>query len=209
MNKSFRELKQKQKDKIINWIYEEYKNYVSENGSVPGEQGDAQIMSAVLDKIEQAGIWIPSYEIEDYYVSRKARLKQRYENEKRLKYKEYVDFYKSVIDQDRSAVVMCNLNHEIIYMNPATITYYEKGGGEQLIGKSILDCHNEDSQRKMKQVVEWFAASPKHNLVYTFYHEKQNKDVYMIAFRSGEELIGYYEKHEFRNRETMKMYDLW
>jgi hypothetical protein len=121
MNKSFRELKQKQKDKIINWIYEEYKKYVSENGSVPGEQGDAQIMSAVLDKIEQAGIWIPSYEVEDYYVSRKARLKQRYENEKRLKY----------------------------------------------------------------------------------------KDVYMIALRSGEELIGYYEKHEFRNSETMKMYDLW
>jgi hypothetical protein len=55
MNKSFRELKQKQKDKIINWIYEEYKNYVSENGSVPGEQGDAHIMSAVLDKIAQAG----------------------------------------------------------------------------------------------------------------------------------------------------------
>jgi PAS domain-containing protein len=52
--------------------------------------------------------------------------------------KEYVDFYKSVIDQDRSAVVMCNLNHEIIYMNPAAITYYAKGGGEQLIGKSVI-----------------------------------------------------------------------
>jgi hypothetical protein len=26
--------------------------------------------------------------------------------------------------------------------------------------------------------------------------------------KSKEELIGYYEKHEFRNRETMKMYDL-
>jgi len=33
--------------------------------------------------------------------------------------------------------------------------------------------------------------------------------VYMIALRdeSGK-LIGYYEKHEFRNRETAKLYDL-
>jgi PAS domain-containing protein len=163
----------------------------------------------LLKSAVQGLIFLQLNEIEDYYERRKARLKQRYENEKRLKYKEYVDFYKSVIDQDRSAVVICNLNHEIIYLNPAAITYYAKGGGEQLIGKSIMDCHNEDAQRKMKQVVAWFAASPEHNLVYTFYHEKQNKDVYMVALRSGEELIGYYEKHEFRNGETMKMYDLW
>jgi PAS domain-containing protein len=45
---------------------------------------------------------------------------------------------RSDIEQDRSAVVMCNLNHEIIYMNPAAITYYAKGGGEQLIGKSVI-----------------------------------------------------------------------
>jgi hypothetical protein len=42
-----------------------------------------------------------------------------------------------------------------------------------------------------------------------FYDGKYSKDVYMIALRSGEELTGYNEKHEFRNRETMKMYDLW
>ena len=42
-----------------------------------------------------------------------------------------------------------------------------------------------------------------------YYNYKQNKDVYMVALRDGEKLIGYYEKHEFRNREKdMKMYDL-
>ena len=25
----------------------------------------------------------------------------------------------------------------------------------------------------------------------------------------GDKLIGYYEKHEYRNKENMKMYDLW
>lgn len=75
--------------------------------------------------------------------------------------------------------------------------------------KSIMDCHNAESQEKMKKVIEWFDASPEHNIVYTFYNEKQNKDVYMVALRDGEKLIGYYEKHEFRNREKdMIMYDL-
>lgn len=45
------------------------------------------------------------------------------------------------------------------------------------------------------------------NLIYTFHKEKQNKDVYMVALRDREKLIGYYEKHEYRDRETMGMYE--
>ena len=37
--------------------------------------------------------------------------------------------------------------------------------------------------------------------------EKEKKDVYMVALRDGDgNLIGYYEKHEYRNRETAKRY---
>lgn len=118
-------------------------------------------------------------------------------------------YFKSIIDQDRCAVVVCNLEHEIIYMNPAAVKNYEKRGGAALIGRNIMDCHNEDSQEKIRKVVDWFSASKEHNMVYTFYNEKQNKDVYMIALRDGEKLIGYYEKHEFRNLETMPRYDFW
>ena len=124
-------------------------------------------------------------------------------------FKQYTDFYKSIIDMDQSAIVICSLEHEIIYMNPAAISYYSKSGGEKLVGQSIMDCHNEESQNKIQRVVEWFASSTEHNLVYTFYNQKQNKDVYMVALRDGDKLIGYYEKHEYRNKETMKMYDLW
>lgn len=129
--------------------------------------------------------------------------------EEQLGYLGYVDFYKSIIDQDKSAVVICNLEHEIIYMNPAAIASYAKSGGAKLIGQSIMDCHHAASKEKMEQVVEWFAAAPEHNIVHTFYNERQNKDVYMVALRANGALIGYYEKHEYRNRETMKLYDLW
>lgn len=119
----------------------------------------------------------------------------------------YSTFFKSIIDQDRCAVVICNLEHEIIYMNPAAIKNYEKRGGEELVGRNIMNCHNPESQRRMKEVVDWFAASTEHNLVHTFYNEKQNKDVYMVALRDGEKLIGYYEKHEFRTRDEEPYYN--
>ena len=32
--------------------------------------------------------------------------------------------YKSVLEADRAAVVICDLNHMIIYMNPAAIIRY-------------------------------------------------------------------------------------
>ena len=91
------------------------------------------------------------------------------------------EVYKSVLEADKAAVVICDLDHKIIYMNPASICRYEKWGGKDLIGKSLLECHN----------------------------EKENKDVYMVALRNeAGELIAYYEKHEYRNRETMAMYNM-
>lgn len=61
---------------------------------------------------------------------------------------------------------------------------------------------------KIKQVVDWFLEDESHNILYTFYNEKQNKDVYMVALREEGRLIGYYEKHEYRNRETAPRYEM-
>ena len=117
-------------------------------------------------------------------------------------------FFKSVLEQDRSAVVLCDLEHTIVYMNPAAGERYTKYGGMALVGRSLLDCHSPQSNEMIEKVVAWFAESLEHNLIYTFYNEKENKDVYMVALRDEDgTLIGYYEKHEYRNRETMKMYD--
>ena len=56
-----------------------------------------------------------------------------------------ISFYKSIVDQDRASIVICNLKHEIIYMNPAAVNSYAKRGGDKLIGRSLLDCHNQES----------------------------------------------------------------
>ncbi|MGM9550667.1 MAG: PAS domain-containing protein [Clostridia bacterium] len=116
-------------------------------------------------------------------------------------------FFKSMVEEDRCAVVICNLNHEIICMNPAACERYKKRGGKELVGKSLMACHNEKSREMIEKVIEHFKCSKENNRVFTYYNEKENKDVYMVALRdeSGE-LIGYYEKHEYRNRETDEVY---
>lgn len=116
-------------------------------------------------------------------------------------------YFKSIVEQDRCAVVICNLRHEIIYMNKSARERYRKHG--ELVGTSIFDCHNAESNAKIREVVEWFAKSPDNNFVFTYHNDRENKDVYMVALRGeDDELIGYYEKHEFRNPETMKLYDI-
>jgi PAS domain-containing protein len=127
----------------------------------------------------------------------------------RYKMTDLKEIYKSVLDADRAAVVICDLEHTIIYMNPAAIERYAKWGGEKLMGKSLLNCHNEKACEMIYKVLEWFKASKDNNIVYTFFNKAENKDVYMVALRNDAgDLIGYYEKHEYRNRETMKMYDI-
>lgn len=116
-------------------------------------------------------------------------------------------FFKSIIDEDRCAVVICDLDHTIIYMNPVACERYAKYGGGELVGKSLLKCHNPKSCEMILKVIEWFKIDKSHNRIFTYYNEKENKDVYMIALRDDSgELIGYYEKHEYRNRETMELY---
>lgn len=122
---------------------------------------------------------------------------------------ELANYFKSVVDQDRCPVVICNTEHEIIYMNPTAITRYAKRGGAALVGQSIFNCHNAHTEEIIKKVVSWFWESAEHNIMYTYRNEKDNKDVYMVALRDDEKkLIGYYEKHEYRDLETAETFRL-
>lgn len=117
---------------------------------------------------------------------------------------ELLKFFKSIIDQDNAPVVICNLEHTVVYMNPASNKRYHT----DITGKSLKNCHNADSNAKIDRVVAWFKESKENNIVYTSRNDKENKDVYMVALRDdGGELIGYYEKHEYRNRETKPLYE--
>lgn len=118
-------------------------------------------------------------------------------------------FFKSVLEQDSAPVVLCDLQHTILYMNPAAKRRYASWGGSALVGKSLLDCHDPKSCAAIERVLCWFRDNTSNNRVYTSRNDKENKDVYMIALRDDDEnLIGYYEKHEYRNRESSGLYDM-
>ena len=115
------------------------------------------------------------------------------------------DFLKAVIDSDSAPVVICNLDHIIVYMNPAAKNRYHA----DLCGKSLKDCHKPESNEKIERVVNWFKESPNNNTVFTYHSEKDNKDLYMIALRDSlGNLLGYYEKHESRAPESKKLYEM-
>lgn len=112
-------------------------------------------------------------------------------------------FFKSLIDVDKAPVVICDTEHIVVYMNPAAVTRYHA----DITGKSIKACHPAAANEKIDRVVEWFKESKANNSVYTFRNDEENKDVYMIALRDEKGgLMGYYEKHEYRNRETAELY---
>ena len=117
--------------------------------------------------------------------------------------------YKSVLDQDKAPIVICDLQHTIVYMNSSAIEHYKKRGGAALVGTNLLNCHNESSQKLINSVVGYFSSDEGNNIVHTYFNKSEYKDVYMIALRDEDNhLIGYYEKHEYRNPDDSPLYDI-
>ncbi len=112
--------------------------------------------------------------------------------------------FKSILEQDTAPIIVCDMDSVIVYMNPSAIERYHK----DLTGSNLKDCHNAKSNEMIEKVLAWFGESKVNNIIYTYHNDKENKDVYMVALRDDDEtLIGYYEKHEYRNREKRALYE--
>ena len=78
-DKCFSALKNKQKEKINGWLFNEYSKIYDKIGLPPDSRWNSQILEAAYSKIEEAEIWIPYCEVEKYFYSRKTKFKNRYE----------------------------------------------------------------------------------------------------------------------------------
>ncbi|MBN2571025.1 MAG: PAS domain-containing protein [Ignavibacteriales bacterium] len=91
-------------------------------------------------------------------------------------------------------IVFVDTNHVISFMNFAGIEKYKDRGGQDLLGKSIFDCHNENSNKIIKETF---------NILQSGLDEKficitdKNEKYFIRAVRheSGK-LLGYYERFE-------------
>lgn len=114
-------------------------------------------------------------------------------------------YFRSVLEQDKAPVVICSMDSTVVYMNPAAIARYRT----DLTGRDLKSCHPAAAREKIDRVLCWFSKSKDNNIVYTFRNDDEDKDVYMVALRDDKgDLIGYYEKHEYRKREEMKLYGM-
>ena len=111
-------------------------------------------------------------------------------------------YFKAVLEADTAPVVLCDLDHTILYMNPVAKVRYAAYGGEKLLGKNLLMCHPQTAQDRIISILEIFENDQNKGSEFEFHSITENKDVYMVALRDdNQNLIGYYEKHEYRTSE--------
>ena len=77
LNKRFSDLKEKQKARIAEWLYIETYRFYKEHKHMPNHSERQTVLDTVYDMIEEAEIWIPYKEVEQYYHSKISRYRSR------------------------------------------------------------------------------------------------------------------------------------
>jgi PAS domain-containing protein len=97
----------------------------------------------------------------------------------------------AILDSLKDPLLLADTDHVIRYMNSAAAAHYEEG--RALLGRSLLDCHNEQSRAVMHEVLAVLQAGETERLI----TDKPEQRIYMRAVRDARgELIGYYERYE-------------
>jgi transcriptional regulator with PAS, ATPase and Fis domain len=92
------------------------------------------------------------------------------------------------IEQLDANVIVCDAEGIIIYMNETAIRNYEKDGGAALLGRNLTDCHNEDSIRKIREIMTTHQKN-----VYTIEKRGSKKIIYQAPWMEGDEFKGIVE----------------
>jgi len=94
----------------------------------------------------------------------------------------------SWLDQIQIAFTYCAEDGSIQYMNRVSAETFFADGGEQLIGKNVLDCHPENARLKLQELL----AQPALN-VYTIEKHGKKKLIYQAPVWDGEIFKGIVE----------------
>ena len=97
----------------------------------------------------------------------------------------------AILDSLKDPLLFADTEHTIRYMNRAAIAHYDEG--ESLIGRSLLDCHNEQSQQKIIEILAAMQAGEEERLI----TDNEKHRIYMRAVRGADgQVLGYYERYE-------------
>ena len=96
----------------------------------------------------------------------------------------------AILDSLKDPLLFTDTDHVIRYMNRAAITHYDEG--ESLVGRSLLDCHNEQSQRTIAEALAAMHAGEPERLI----TGDEERRIYMRGVRDADgQLLGYYARY--------------
>lgn len=100
-----------------------------------------------------------------------------------------------ILDSIPYPIVFMDCGHIIRYMNKAAkYHYYSERGYKDLIGKSLFDCHNENSKEK---ILAAFEKIKNHGNEIFLGISIKNQRFYLNPVRDENgELMGYFERFE-------------
>ena len=93
-------------------------------------------------------------------------------------------------------VVICDMDHTILYMNQCAVKNYTERFGSDLIGKNLLDCHNENSSRIIKEKLDFAINNNENSVILTDKPDKGQKSYLTLIKDEYDIPIGYYERYE-------------
>lgn len=110
---------------------------------------------------------------------------------------------KALLDSIVDPIVFADNEHIIRYVNPAAERKFGEDGWTDLVGKSLMHCHNADSQSQILVNHEKLLAGSEE--VFEALSNNGKKKIYARAVRDGSgELLGYYERYEpYDGREDL------
>ena len=101
-------------------------------------------------------------------------------------------FVAAILDSLKDPLLFADTEHTIRYMNKAAVTYYSEGAS--LLGRSLLDCHNAQSQREIAEILAAFQSGDEEERLIT---DDEKHRIYMRAVRGTDgQVLGYYERYE-------------
>ena len=97
-----------------------------------------------------------------------------------------------LLDSMPDPVVFVDTGHVIRYMNRAAVAHHQEGTA--LIGRSVLDCHNERSRQTIVAITAEMLADGLQERLITDTRERR---IFMRAVRDDRgALLGYFERYE-------------
>ena len=97
----------------------------------------------------------------------------------------------AILDSLKDPLLFADTAHMVRYMNKAAIAYYSEG--EKYLGRSLLDCHNEQSQHTIIETLAAMRTGLQERLI----TDDEEHRIYMRAVRDENgQVLGYYERYE-------------